>query len=113
MQAGSVFEMNSETSSRTIEPRRAGNARLADRAIRTVVSADICDLLTVALVAVLAVVALFHGMIYPGLRRAHERAKVTQSQGVDPGVYRFALQVAALVLLPIVGFVAGLKLSSN
>ena len=61
----------------------------------------------------LAVFALFQGLIYPALSRAHERAKVTQSQGVDPGVYRFALQVAALVLLPIVGFVAGHQLSSN
>src|SRR5947208_2820259 len=58
MQAGSVFEMNSEPWSRTMEPKRAGNGRLVDRVIRFFASADPYDLLTAALLAALALAAL-------------------------------------------------------
>ena len=62
MQAGSVFEMNSEPWSHQveprIEPRPADNGRLVDRVIRSVASADPYDLLTAALLAALALAAL-------------------------------------------------------
>ena len=63
MQAGSVFEMNSEPWSHQVEPRiepeaAADNGRLVDRVIRSVVSADPYDLLTAALLAALALAAL-------------------------------------------------------
>jgi hypothetical protein len=61
----------------------------------------------------ISVFALFQSMVYPALRRAHETAKVTQSQGVDPSVYRIILQAAGLVLLPIAGFILGHQLSSQ
>lgn len=50
--------MNSESRSGPIEPGQAGTSRLAGRVIRSVASADICDLLTAALLAALVVAAL-------------------------------------------------------
>src|SRR4051794_39763028 len=50
--------MNSESWSRSIETRQAGDGRLAGRIVRSVVSADPCDLLTAALLAALVAAAL-------------------------------------------------------
>jgi hypothetical protein len=45
--------------------------------------------------------------LYPRLRWAHERAKVTGSQGIDPGYYVDALRALLFVGLPLVGFALG------
>ena len=61
----------------------------------------------------ITIFAAFQSLVYPALRRAHEAAKVTQSQGVDPSVYRIFIQAAGLLLLPIAGFILGHQLSSQ
>ncbi|MFO1089603.1 MAG: hypothetical protein U1E46_08485 [Hyphomicrobiales bacterium] len=45
--------------------------------------------------------------VYPRLKWAFERAKMTGSQGIDPGYYVDALRPLLLVGLPLIGFVAG------
>ena len=65
------------------------------------------------LIAGMVACATFQRMIYPPLRRAHEAAKLTQTQGVDPSVYRIFIQAAGLLLLPVAGFILGQQLSSQ
>lgn len=45
--------------------------------------------------------------VYPRLKWAHERAKVTGSQGIDPGVYLDAGRAVCFALLPLIGFAMG------
>jgi hypothetical protein len=56
------------------------------------------------LVAGLFEVAMFQRLIYPTLRRRHETAKLTASQGADPSRYLYLVQLQSLVILPIIGF---------
>jgi hypothetical protein len=45
--------------------------------------------------------------IYPRLKWSHERAKVTGTQGIDPGWYVDAARAVFLALLPLIGFAMG------
>ena len=46
-------------------------------------------------------------MVYPQMRRRHEEAKVTGSQGRDPALFMNGVRFFSLVLLPVVGFMLG------
>jgi len=59
------------------------------------------------LVAGLLEFALFRSLIYPALRRRHEAAKLTASQGPDPSRYVSLIQFQSLVILPVIGFMLG------
>jgi hypothetical protein len=64
------------------------------------------------LVAGLFEVAMFQRLIYPALRRRHETAKLTASQGADPSRYLYLVQFQSLVILPIIGFMLGDRIKS-
>jgi hypothetical protein len=46
-------------------------------------------------------------MVYPQMRRRHEAAKVTGTQGWDPALFMNGIRFFSLVLLPVVGFMLG------
>jgi hypothetical protein len=46
-------------------------------------------------------------MVYPQMRKRYEEAKVTGSQGRDPGLFMNGIRFFSLVLLPVVGFMLG------
>ena len=46
-------------------------------------------------------------MVYPQMRRRHEEAKVTGTQGRDPALFMNGIRFFSLVLLPVVGFMLG------
>jgi|GEM_PF-1528452 len=52
----------------------------------------------------LAVVQRF---VYPPLRWRHEKAKLTQSQGIDPARIMLLLRVQSLLVMPVLGYVLG------
>jgi len=64
------------------------------------------------LVAGLVEFAFFQSFIYPALRRRHETAKITASQGPDPSRYLSLVQFQSLVILPIIGFMLGDRIKS-
>ena len=64
------------------------------------------------LVAGLFEVAMFRRLIYPTLRRRHETAKLTASQGADPSRFLYIVQLQSLVILPIIGFMLGDRIKS-
>ena len=51
-------------------------------------------------------------LVYPALRRRHETAKLTASQGPDPSRYLSLVQFQSLVILPIIGFMLGDRIKS-
>jgi branched-subunit amino acid ABC-type transport system permease component len=55
-------------------------------------------------------VALARRFLYPPLRRRHERAKLTQTQGIDPGRIMLLVWFQSLVILPVAGFLLGHRL---
>ncbi len=48
--------------------------------------------------------------VYPVLRGRHERAKVTQTQGIEPNRIMTLIRFQSLVILPLVGFLLGDRL---
>ena len=46
-------------------------------------------------------------MVYPQMRKRHEEAKVTGSQGRDPALFMNGIRFFSLVLLPVLGFMLG------
>ena len=60
----------------------------------------------------LAEVALVNRSIYPSLRWRYEKAKLTQSQGLSPSTIMALVRFQSLVLLPILGFVLGGRMTS-
>ncbi len=46
-------------------------------------------------------------MVYPQMRKRHEEAKVTGTQGRDPALFMNGIRFFSLVLLPVVGFMLG------
>ena len=46
-------------------------------------------------------------MVYPQMRRRHEEAKVTGTQGRDPALFMNGIRFFSLILLPVVGFMLG------
>jgi hypothetical protein len=64
----------------------------------------------VALAAILAgflEVVFIDRLIYPAVRRGHERKKVTGSHGTDPGLVMLLIRFQGLVALPVLGFLFG------
>jgi hypothetical protein len=59
------------------------------------------------LIVGLAELGLFQSLVYPALRRRHETAKLTASQGPDPSRYLSLIQFQSLVILPVIGFMLG------
>jgi hypothetical protein len=57
------------------------------------------------------IVMAFQGLVYPGWRMAHEKAKMTASHGTDPSKAGMIVRAVALVLLPVIGFALGHMLS--
>jgi hypothetical protein len=51
--------------------------------------------------------AIYRSFIHPQLVRAHERAKVTGTQGRGPARIAKVMFIANLVILPIFGFLIG------
>ncbi len=50
---------------------------------------------------------IVQAMIYPALRARFEKAKVTGSQGVDPGTIMNFVRLQSLVAMPVIGFFMG------
>ena len=61
----------------------------------------------------LLVVMAFQGLVYPGWRMAHEKAKLTASQGTDPSKAGMIVRAVAFILLPLLGFAMGHMLSGS
>jgi len=55
----------------------------------------------------LFILGMYQRWIYPAARRRHEKAKVTGSQGSDPGLTRTVIKITALLILPALGFLFG------
>ncbi|MBM3520987.1 MAG: hypothetical protein FJX63_09535 [Alphaproteobacteria bacterium] len=60
-----------------------------------------------------AEVIVIRRSVYPVIRWRHEKAKLTQSQGRDPGWIMGVAWFQGLVLMPIFGFMAGGWLSAS
>ncbi|WP_146256141.1 hypothetical protein [Aestuariivirga litoralis] len=58
----------------------------------------------------IAEVALVNRSIYPSLRWRHEKAKLTQSQGLSPSTIMALVKFQSLVLMPVLGFLLGSRL---
>ncbi|MBI2719543.1 MAG: hypothetical protein HY245_03880 [Rhizobiales bacterium] len=56
--------------------------------------------------------ALAQRYVYPALRWRHERAKLTQSQGMEPNRIMTLLRVQSLVIMPVLGFLLGDRLKA-
>jgi hypothetical protein len=54
--------------------------------------------------------AAFQRFLYPLMRLAHEKAKLTATQGVDPSAYVLLVRILALLILPGLGFAFGHRL---
>jgi hypothetical protein len=59
-----------------------------------------------ALIGLIEVVFLDR-LIYPAIRRGHERKKVTGTQRTDPAVIMQFIKFQGLVVLPVLGFLFG------
>ena len=55
----------------------------------------------------LAELAVANRTLYPALRWRHETAKLTQSQGIRPSAVMALVKVQSLILLPVIGYLAG------
>jgi hypothetical protein len=51
--------------------------------------------------------AIYRRFIHPQLSRAHERAKVTGTQGLGPARIAKVMFIGNLIILPIFGFLIG------
>ena len=51
--------------------------------------------------------AMLNAVLYPAMRNRHEKAKLTASQGMDPGVVMGVLKFTSLVLFPVAGLLFG------
>jgi len=52
-------------------------------------------------------------LLYPTLRWRHEKAKLTQSQRIRPDLIINALRFQSLVIMPVVGFLLGSRLTGS
>jgi len=60
----------------------------------------------------LAEVALVNRSVYASLRWRYEKAKTTQSQGVNPSTIMALVKFQSLVILPVVGLIVGDRMKS-
>ena len=51
--------------------------------------------------------AVLNRSFYPALRWRHEKAKLTQEQGIDPNRIMLLVKIQSLVLMPLLGFFFG------
>jgi hypothetical protein len=58
-------------------------------------------------------VILIDRLIYPAVRRRHERKKVTGSHGTNPAIVMQIIKFQGLVALPVLGFLFGEHLFGN
>ncbi len=58
-------------------------------------------------------VMILNRLLYPVLRWRHERAKLTQSQRIRPGLIINALRFQSLVIMPVLGFLLGNRLGNT
>jgi hypothetical protein len=54
--------------------------------------------------------ALARRSLYPVLRMRHERAKLTQTQGMEPNRIMTLIKVQSLLIMPVAGFLLGSRL---
>jgi hypothetical protein len=52
-------------------------------------------------------VLLFHTLLYPGMVRKYEAAKMTGEQGADPAFLVNIIRFSCLVGMPVVGYFVG------
>ena len=50
--------------------------------------------------------------IYPALRWRHEKAKMTQSQGIEPNRIMALVKIQSLIVLPLLGLFLGDRMKS-
>lgn len=62
------------------------------------------------LIAGIAELALANRFLYPALRWRYETAKLTQTQGIRPATVMALIKVQSLILLPLIGAIAGERL---
>ena len=60
----------------------------------------------------LAELALVNRSVYPSLRWRHEKAKVTQTQGISPSAIMTLVKIQSLILMPVAGLVIGDRMKS-
>ena len=51
--------------------------------------------------------AVINRSVYPMLRWRHEKAKLTQEQGIDPNRIMTLIKLQSLILMPLLGFFFG------
>ena len=51
--------------------------------------------------------AVLNRSLYPTLRWRHEKAKLTQEQGIDPNRIMTLIKIQSLILMPLLGFFFG------
>ena len=51
--------------------------------------------------------AVLNRSFYPALRWRHEKAKLTQEQGIDPNRIMTLIKLQSLILMPLLGFFFG------
>ena len=51
--------------------------------------------------------AVLYRTLYPSLRWRHERAKLTQSQGMEPNRIMALVKIQSLIVMPIIGLFLG------
>ncbi len=61
----------------------------------------------------IAELAVVNRSVYPALRWRHERAKVTQSQGLSPSTIMGLVKIQSLILLPLAGLFLGNAMKST
>ena len=61
----------------------------------------------------IAELAFVNRSVYPSLRWRYEKAKVTQQQGLAPSTIMALVKVQSLILLPLIGLVIGVRMSTS
>ena len=51
--------------------------------------------------------AVANRMLYPALRWRHEKAKTTQSQGIEPNRIMALVKIQSLIIMPVIGLFLG------
>ena len=56
--------------------------------------------------------AVLNRSLYPALRWRHEKAKLTQEQGIDPNRIMLLVKIQSLVVMPVLGLLLGDRMKS-
>lgn len=57
--------------------------------------------------------ALLYRVVYPQLRWRHEKAKTTQSHGIEPGRVMLIFKLQALLAMPVIGYMIGSQMQET